>query len=97
MQRMFLRQMPGFDMSRSKVRGELFRVHRTNGSITAYGQYSVKHLPKFSYIKTNDLRKTVCVGNPKPKKKETYFCFVCIFEYMILLILIYSLTGTQTQ
>ena len=55
-------------MSRSKVRGELFRVHRTNGSITAYGQYSVKSLPQFSYIKMNDLSKTVYVGNPKPKK-----------------------------
>ena len=73
-------------MSRSKVRGELFRVHRTNGSITAYGQYSVKSLPQFSYIKMNDLRKTVYVGNPKAKK-ETYSCFVCIFEYIILLIL----------
>ena len=31
----------------------------------------------------NDLRKTVNVGNPKPKK-ETIFCFVCIFEYIKL-------------
>ena len=45
-------------MSRSKVRGELFKVHRTNGSITAYGQYSVKSLPQFNYIKMNDLRKS---------------------------------------
>ena len=74
-------------MSRSKVRGELFRVHRTNGCITAYGQYSVKCLPQFSYIKMNDLSKTVYVGNPKQKKKEPYFCFACIFEYIILLIL----------
>ena len=65
-------------MSRSKVRGELFRVHHTNGGITAYGQYSVKKLPQLSYIKMNDLRKTVYVGIPKPKK-ETYFCFVCTF------------------
>ena len=42
-------------MSRSKVRGELFRVHHTNGSITAYGQYSVKEVPQFSYIEMNDL------------------------------------------
>ena len=34
-----------------------------------------------SYIKMNNLRKTVYVGNPKPKK-ETYFCFVCVFEYI---------------
>ena len=73
-------------MSKLKIRGELFRVHRTNGSITAYGQYSVKKLPQFSYIKMNDLGKTVYVGNPKPQK-DTYFCFVCIFEYIILLIL----------
>ena len=73
-------------MSRSKVRGELFTVHRNNRSITAYGQYSVKSLPQFSYIKMNDLSKTVYVGNPKPKK-EPYFCFACIFEYIILLIL----------
>ena len=71
-------------MSRSKVRGELFRVHRTNGSITAYGQYSVKSLPQFSYIKMDDLSKAVYVGNPK---KEPYFGFVCIVEYIILLIL----------
>ena len=68
-------------MSRSKVRDELFRVHHTNGSITAYGQFSVKSLPQFSYIKMNDLRKTVYVGNPKP-------CFVCMFEYIILFILL---------
>ena len=60
-------------MSRSKVRGELFRVHRTNGSITAYGQYSVKSLPQFSYIEMNYLSKTVYVGNPKPKKKNLIF------------------------
>ena len=71
-------------MSRSEVRGELFRVHRTNGSITAYGQNFVKSLPQ--NIKMNDLRKTVYVGDPKPRK-ETYFCFVCIFEYIIILIL----------
>ena len=83
-------------MSRSKVRGELFRVHRTNGSITAYGQYSVKSFPQFSYIKMNDLSKTVYVGNPKPKK-EPYFCFACIFEYIILLILMVFLnTYTNT-
>ena len=57
-------------MSRSKVRGELFRVHRTNGSIKAYGQYSVKRLQQFSYIKMNDLSKTVNVGNPKQKKNK---------------------------
>ena len=77
-------------MSRSKVNGELFRVHRTNGNITAYGQYFVKSLPQFSYIKMNDLSKTVYVGNPKQKKrkkKEPFFCFACIFEYIILLIL----------
>ena len=66
-------------MSRSKVRGELFRVHSTNGSITAYAQYSLKKVPQFSYIKMNDLRKSVYVGNPK-HQKETYFCFVCIFS-----------------
>ena len=62
-------------MSRSKVSGELFRVHRTNGSITAYGQYSVKKLPQFSYIKMNDLGRTVYVGNPKPKKKLIFVLF----------------------
>ena len=60
-------------MSRSKVNCELFRVHSTNGSITAYGQYSVKKLPQFIYIKMNDLRKTVYVGNPKPKKRNLFF------------------------
>ena len=62
-------------MSRSKVRGELFSVHRTHGSITAYGQYPAKSLPQFSYIKMNDLRKTVYVGNPKPKKKLIFLLF----------------------
>ena len=57
-------------MSRSKNRGELFRVHRTNGSITAYGQYSVKRFQQFSYIKMNDLSKTVYVGNPKQKNTQ---------------------------
>ena len=59
-------------MSRSNVRGELFRVHRTNGSIKIYNQYSVKGLPQFSYIKMNDLRKTVYVGNPKPKNNNLF-------------------------
>ena len=60
------------------VRGELFRVHRTYGSTTAYGQYSVKSLPQFSYIKMNDLRKTVYVGNPKPKK----ILFLVVFAFL---------------
>ena len=64
-------------MSRSKIRGELFRVYRTNGNITAYGQNSVKSLPQ--NIKMNDLRKTVYLGNPKPRN-ETCFCFVCILS-----------------
>ena len=62
-------------MSRSNVRGELFSVHRTSGSITAYGQYSVKKLPQFSYIEMNDLWRTVYVGNPKPKKKLIFVLF----------------------
>ena len=67
-------------MSRSKVRGELFRVHRTNGSITAYGQYSVKCLPQFSYIKMNDFSKTVYVGNPKPKKYNLIFVLLAFLS-----------------
>ena len=67
-------------MSRSKVRGELFKVHRTNGSITAYGQYSVKSLPQFSYIKMNDLSKTVYVGNPKPKKMNLIFVLLAFLS-----------------
>ena len=37
-------------------------------------QYSVKSLPQCSYIKMNDLRKTVYVGNPKPKRNLFLFC-----------------------
>ena len=59
-------------MSRSRVRGELYREHRTNGSIKVYIQHSVKSLPQFSYIKMNDLRKTVYVGNPKPKNNNLF-------------------------
>ena len=67
-------------MSRSKVRGKLYRVHRTDGSITAYGQYSVKKLPQFSYIKMNDLRRTVYDGNQKPKKKKLIFV---LFAFLV--------------
>ena len=67
-------------MSRSKVRGELFRVHRTDGSITAYGQYSVISLPQFSYIKMNDLSKTVYVGDPKPKQKNFFFVLLAFLS-----------------
>ena len=67
-------------MSRSKVNGELFRVHRTNGSITAYGQYFVKSLPQFSYIKMNDLSKTVYVGNPKQKNNNLIFVLLAFLS-----------------
>ena len=62
-------------MSRSKVRGELFRVHRTNGSITAYGQYSVKKVPQFSYIKMKDLGKVFMLAIQSPKKKLIFVLF----------------------
>ena len=39
----------------------------------------IKSLPQFSYIKMNDLSKTVYVGNSKQKKKRTLFLFCLHF------------------
>ena len=58
-------------------------MHRINASITAYGQYSLKSLLLFRYIKRNGLRKTVDAFNPK-LKKMLIFRSVGIFEYIIL-------------
>ena len=76
-------------MSRSKVRGELFRVHRTNGSITAYGQYSVKSLPQFSYIRMNELSKTVYVGNPRPKKRNLISVLLAFLVHILLILMVF--------